>query len=228
MSLGQSTSESGLAQEAEYQWEQEADVTVDLTEDQYTAVYQVENVSEIRVYQSTRYGTEHPVSVRAVQFRHPNGTIVNASEIGVRETRSAVYISPPADSGELAYTVPKQSKSFSTPITMSGSWEVTVPEGHRVDNMVLGTVRPGGSEQTISDDRVTIRWDELGSGTIRVEYYLARDVYLFLGLLGAAVLGGGGGIAYVYREMIKLRRRRQELGLDLTDEDDGWRPPGFR
>ena len=230
MGFGQSTSDAGLAEEAAYDWGQDVDVSVDLDDRQYTAVYHIENVSELRVYQSTRYGTEHPVSVRAVQFKHTNGTVVNASEIAIRETRSAVYIAPPADEGELAYTAPKQSKSFTTPVTMAGSWEVTIPEDHRVDNRILGTVRPGGSEQTVEDTHVTVRWNELSSGTVRIEYYLARDVYLFLGLLGAAALAGGGGIAYVYREMIQLRKRRSELGLDLDDGDDegGWRPPGFR
>lgn len=219
------TSESGLTEDASYDWETDSTVTIDLDEGAYTAVIQIEETEEFRVYQSTRYGTEHPVGVRSVQFRYPNGTVVNASEIGIRETRSSVYIDPPAQNGTIAYTASKQSKEFTSPVLRSGDWEIILPEGHRVDNMILATVRPGGYNEEVIDDRVHLTWDELASGQIRIQYYLARDLYLFGGLILAAGIAGAIGIGYVYRQILNLRRKREELGLDLDMDDEFGRDP---
>ncbi len=228
--LGGATSEDGLAADAEYDWDTDATVTLDLSEGSYTTVIQLEDVDEFRIYQSTRYGTEHPVGVRAVQFRYPNGTVVDADHIGVRETRNSVYIEPPAPNGTIAYTASKQSNEFTSPVLKSGDWEIILPDGHRVDNIVLGTVRPGGYEAELVDDRVHLRWDELSSGTIRIQHYFARDLYLFAGLVVAAAIAGAIGIGYVYRQIKALRREREELGLDMDADDsfDRGPPPGMR
>ena len=227
--LGGATSEDALAAEADYDWDTDATVTIDLDEGSYTAVIHLEETDELRVYQSTRYGTEHPVGVRAVQFQYPNGTVVDADAIGVRETRSSVYIEPPAENGTLAYTASKQSNEFTSPVLVSGDWEIIVPEGHRVDNIVLGTVRPGGYDAEIVDDRVHLTWEELSSGPIRIQHYFARDLYLFAGLVVAAAIAGAVGIGYVYRQIQALRRQRAELGLDVDtdDEFDRGPPPGM-
>lgn len=227
--LGGATSESGLDQDAAYDWDTDADVTIDLSEDSYTAVMEIEEIDELRIYQSTRYGTEHPVGVQAVQFRYPDGTIVNASEIGVRETRNSVYLEPPAENGTIAYTASKQSNEFTSPTLVDGSWEIIIPEGHRVDNLVLGTVRPGGYDSEMVDDRVHVTWEELSGDRIRIQHYLARNLYLFAGLVLAASLAGAVGIGYVYREIRKLRAERAELGLDVDTGDDFDRgpPPGM-
>lgn len=228
-SFGNVTSEEGLSEGATYDWETDANVTIDLREDTYTAVYDIEDRSSIRVYQRTRYGIEDPLAIRSLQFRYPNGTVVEASAFEVSETRSAVHLELPAENGQLAYTAPKRSKQFSTTVFVEGSWEVIVPEGHRVDNMVLATVRPGGYESRLEEDRVHLTWDSVTSRSVRVEYYLARDLYLFVGLIALAAVAGVAGIGYVYRQIQDLRRERRELGLDLeVDEDDDRPPPGMR
>ncbi len=228
--FGQATSEEGLLADATYDWDTAANVTIDLGEDSYTAVIDIEERSSIRIYQTTRYGTEDPIPIRAVQFRYPNGTVVNATEVGVSESRSAVSLDLPADEGTLAYTAPKRSKHFSTPVFVEGSWEVVVPAGHRVDNMILATVRPGGYDTQVVDDRVHITWEHVSSRTVRVEYYLARDAYLFGGLVIVAAVAGLAGVGYVYRQILALRAKRQEMGLDIDIDDDSGRnpPPGMR
>lgn len=228
--LGGATSEDSLAADAEYEWDTDATVTVDLDEGEYTVVMHLEETDEVRIYQSTRYGTEHPVGVSAVQFRHPNGTVVGAAEIGVRETRNSVYIDPPAENGSLAYTASKQSNEFTSPVLVDGEWEIILPEGHRVDNLVLGTVRPGGYDSELVDNRVHLTWSDLSSGTVRIQHYFARDFYLFVGLVGAAALAGAVGVGYVYRQIQALRRQREAFGLDVDTEDDfdSGPPPGMR
>lgn len=225
-SFGDVTSEAALLEERTYDWETEADATIDLGGSEYEAVFTIENRSAIRIASQTRYGTEDPIAIRSVQFRYPNDTVVNATEIGVSETRSAVTLDLPAENGQLAYTASKRSKQFSTPVLVEGSWEVIVPEGHRVDNMILSTVRPGGYDTEVVNDRVHITWASVTSSSITVEYYLARDLYLFAGLIVVAVIAGSIGIAYVYRQIQELRRQREEMGLDVdVDDEFGKRPP---
>lgn len=228
--FGGATSEAGLTEDAGYDWGTEADVEYDLAAGEYTAVYAIENRSSISIYQTTRYGTEDPIGIRAVQFRHPNGTVVNASEIGVSEDRSSVDLDLPADEGQLAFTASKRSKEFVIPVFVEGSHTVKVPADHRVENFVLGTVSPRGYETETVGDRVFVRWGDLASGSIRVEYYLARDVYLFAGLIGMAAIAGVLGIGFVYRQIQQLRREREALGLDVETGDDGGKgpPPGMR
>lgn len=217
--LGGATSEERLAEDADYDWDTDAAATFDLSSGSYTAVLELEEVDELRVYQSTRYGTEHPVGVRAIQFRYENGTVVNSSEIGVRDTRNSVYVTPPEPNGTLAYTASKQSNEFRTPVLVEGDWKVILPEDHRAGNIVLGTIRPGGSSSEMIDDRVHITWDELSSGTVRVNHYLARDLYLFAGLVLSAVVAGAIGVGYVYRQIQSLRRQRADLGLDFDADE---------
>ena len=230
MGFGSATSEERLLESGTYNWDSDADVRIDLGDREYRAVYRLENQSSLRIYQSTRYGTEHPVQIRALQYRYPNGTIVNATEIGVDESRSAVYLDLPAESGQVAFTAPKRSKSFSSPVLVEGSYEVVVPRDYRVDNIVLATVRPGGYETSMQNNRVHIYWDSVTSRSVRVDYYLARDLYLFGGLVIVAAVAGAIGLAYVYRQMLQLRREREELGLNLDIDDDDGRspPPGMR
>lgn len=224
------TSESGLMANASYDWETDTDVEIDLGDDAYTAVHTIEGQQRINLYQSNRYGIENPLAIRALQFRYENGTVANASEIGVSETRSAVELTLPAEDGQLAYTAPKRSKEFVTPVFTSGSYTVKVPPDHDVENFVLGTVRPRGADSEVIDGRVHLTWSDISSGSIRVNYYLERDLYLFGGLVIVGSIVAAIGIGYVYRQIQALRRKREELGLDLDMSDDDSRdpPPGMR
>lgn len=227
--FGSVTSEDGLSQDAEYDWDTDADATIEITDGEYEAVYTVENQSTIRLYQSTRYGDDNPIDVRAVQFRYPDGTVVGAEEIEVEETRSEVTVHFPAEEGQFAFTSDSQSRNFATETFVDGSYEVILPPGYRVDNFVLANVRPGGFETELVDDQVHIQWEEMDASAIAVRYYMERDVYLFGGLIVVASIGAAIAGAYVYRQMQELQRKREEAGLDVDIEnDDDGPPPGMR
>lgn len=227
--FGSMTSEEGLEEEAEYDWDTDADGTIEITDGEYEAIYTVENQSTIRLYESTRYGDDNPIDVRAVQFRHPDGTVVGADEIEIEETRSEVYVHLPAEDGQFAFTSDSQSRNFATEAFVDGSYEVILPPGYRVDNFVLANVRPSGFETELVDDQVHIQWEEMDANAIAVRYYMERDVYLFGGLIVVASLGAAIAGAYVYRQMQELQRKREEAGLDVDiEDDDGGPPPGMR
>ncbi|KYH25757.1 hypothetical protein HAPAU_24350 [Halalkalicoccus paucihalophilus] len=223
--FGSTTSEEGLNEDANYDWDTDADATIEITGGEYEAVYTVENRSTVRLYESTRYGDDNPIAVRAVQFRYPNGTVVGMDEIEVEETRSEVTVHLPAEDGQLAFTSDTQSRNFATDTFVDGSYEVILPPGYRVDNFVLANVRPGGYETEIVDDQVHIRWDEMNASAISVRYYLERDVYLFGGLILIASIGATIAGAYVYRQIQDLKRTREEAGLAVDIEDDDRKPP---
>lgn len=227
--FGSVTSEDGLSEETEYDWDTDADATIEITDGESRAVYTIEDESTVRLYQSTRYGDDNPIDVRAVQFRYPDGTVVGMDEIEVEETRSEVYVHLPADEGQLAFSSDSQSRNFATETFVDGSYEVILPPGYRVDNFVLGNVRPGGSEIETVDDQSHIRWDEMDASAVSVRYYLERDVYLFGGIIAIASTGAAIAGAYVHRQMKELRRRREEMGLGVdVEEDDRKPPPGMR
>lgn len=225
--LGSVTSEEGLREDADYDWNTDADATIDIGDGEYRAVYTIDGRSTVRLYQSTHYGNDQPIDVRALRFRYPDGTVVGVEDenLEVEETRSEVYVHLPAEEGKLAFTSDSRSRNFRTDTFVEGSYEVTLPPGYRVDNFVLATVRPGGYETELVDDRVHIRWEEVTADTISVRYYLERDVRLFGGLVVVASIGAVIGIGYVYRQIQELKRRREEMGLDVTVEDDDRKPP---
>lgn len=228
--IGSTTSDAALAENATYDWNSSANVSITLEEDEYHAVYEIDNRSSLQVYRSTRYGTDQPIPIRAVQFRYPNGTVVNASNLTVSESRSRVTVRFPADEGQFAFTGHKRSKQFSLPVFIDGSYEVSIPPGHRVDNLVLATVRPRGYETTMVDNRVHVQWEEVASRSITVNYYRGRDLYLLIGLIIVAGIAGAIGITYVWWQIKELRERRREMGLDVdTDDDEFGRepPPGM-
>ena len=225
--FGSVTSEEGLKEDADYDWDTDADVEIDIREGEYQAVYTVEDRSTVRLYQSTRYGNDRPIDVRAVQFRHPDGRVVGMDEIEVEETRSEVYVHLPADEGQLAFTSDSRTRRFQTDTFVEGSYEVILPPGYRVENFVLATLRPGGHETELNEetDRVHIYWDEMDANTITVRYYLERDVYLFGGLVVVASIGAVIAMGHVYRQIQELKRQREEMGLDIDVEDDDSKPP---
>ncbi|USZ68228.1 DUF5803 family protein [Halorussus salilacus] len=228
-------SDDQLSQEADYDWNTTADVTVNITSDEYRAVYNVSNRSAVETYQRESLGGESPVEVSAVQFRYPNGTVATAEEFEVVKQDDRTVIRPPAEDGKLAYTAPHRGKSFSMPVTVEGSYEVVLPEGMRVGNFLLSQVRPGehtteGPDGT-ADGRVHIHWEEVTADTVVVRYYLARDLTIFAGIIGGAALVALVGLAYFRLQIRNLEREREELGLNVDtsdDEFDDGPPPGMR
>lgn len=230
--LGSVTSEEQLAADppSEYQWDAEANTSITIENGYYLAVYRIDGQTDFRFHRSTAYGDDRPISMRSVQFRYPNGTVVNTSEIDVHETRSGVHVSLPTDQGQFAYTGSHRSRNFDTGVYVSGSHEIILPASYHVENLILGTVRPGGYETDRVDDRLRLRWDSVGSSTIIVRYYRERDVTLFTSLVIIASTVAAGALLYVFRQVQELRRRREGMGLDIDISDDDRRrpPPGMR
>jgi hypothetical protein len=134
----------------------------------------------------------------------------------------------PSKNGTIAFSGPTEYKSFRQPNYMEGSHHVVIPSHHRVDFFLFGQVVPGADEKTIEDNRVHLRWDEVSSG-ISVKYYLQRDFWLFTGAVGLLTLAGLLGMGYYWYRIRELTRIRERLGMDVSTDDEGRRPPpGFR
>lgn len=245
-----------LSEEANYDWETDADATIDIHENNYTAVYEVSNKSvgdepedgggTIELYEHDLLGTEQPLQVRSLQFRfengsrvvyrdgqptlvRPNGTAENTSALGVDRTRRRTIIDLPSAEGQLAYTVPKTGKQITTPTFVDGSYEIILPPDTSVGVPLLARVRPGGYERSTVDERVHIRWDSIRGSTIVVRYYLERDILIFGGIVALLAVAGIIGAAYYLLQIRELVERREEVGLDVdvTDDDRDQPPPGM-
>lgn len=222
--LGGGVDEAALAEHATYDWNVSAAVTYNVTGTQYHAVYRITEGETVEVYRRDDIGGEQPVSISALQFRYPNGTVVNASAMDVRREGQRTHVTPPADEGLLAYTARTGPKSFGTPVLHDGSHEVVLPANMRAGIPILSTVSPGGYERRFADGRVHLVWEETPSDGIHTTYYLQRDLYLFAGLITGLVLLAGGGVVYFRLRIRELERTRRETGPDVgTARDDG--PP---
>lgn len=221
--MGQSAvSDQQLGQSASYDWGSpaaaNATVAVNATGGHYRAVMNLtgRNETKLRFAQASQLGGTNPVSVSAIQFRYPNGTVVNASSIAVSQSNSAVTVTVPSKRGEFAYTAPMGGGSLSVPVVLSGaSYDVVLPPSTRVDIPVFGTVSPGGYERTTSGDRTRLHWASVNADSIGVHFFLMRDVYLFGGLLAAAAILAVLVVAYFRYRIRQLERDREESGLDV-------------
>lgn len=215
-----------------YDWNTSTDARLTVGDGQYTAVYDLNGTEELRLY-TRGFSSDSPLSFRALRYRYPNGTVVNGSSSAVEVTtegdRRVVRV--PDGAGMVAFTAGTSGKDFGTPGYVQGSYEVVLPPNTRTNSIVFGDVNPPGYETSVDDrSRLHLRWDEVENG-VYVRFYLQRDLLLFRGLLVGVVLVGGAGMLFVYRQIQRLREQREELGLDV-DEDDlgggGGPPPGLR
>ena len=225
--------EDQLNENVTFDWETNANATFSVSRSSYTAVIEVTNQSSIEVFRRDALGTEAPVRPNALQFRFRNGSIVNATHanLSVSLQSDAAVISLPARNGTVGYAAPRSGKQFSTPTFVEGSHELVLPPGARIGTPLLSQASPGGWETRVSDNRMTVRWDDIDSGSLSVRYYLQRDLLLFSGLLIIVVSLGIGGTLYYLRQIRQLEAEREEIGLDVEEDDDlGDRgpPPGMR
>ena len=212
----------------------DADVAIDIEDGglissgEFRAVYDLNDTDELSLYRSSFYRDE-ALDIHSVRYWHPNGTVMTGSELEVEQSRSSTTVRVPDGNGTIAFSGGAGSRTFQLPAYTEGSYEVTLPEGHRTSNFLFGDVNPSGYNREIVDDRERLYWDHVDS-TISLRYYQTRDVPLFAGLVGTVVLLGGIGIAYYYRQVKRLQERREEMGLDIDIEDDSddGPPPGLR
>ncbi|SIR07777.1 hypothetical protein SAMN05421858_1338 [Haladaptatus litoreus] len=229
-----SISDERLGQEASYDWETNQNVTYNVTSDQYQAIYKMDEKTTLEIYQEETLGEHGPVEISSVQFQYPNDTVVGHDQIRVKKTKEQTIITPPQSEGKLAYTAPRQGKTFAVPTHLNDqTYEVIIPKGMRVDMFLLSDVRPGSYTSEMQDERVHVVWDEpVSADSISVRYYLARDKFLFGGVVGIALVAGLIGLAYFRMQIRELEQKREEMGLnaDISDDDfgGGGPPPGMQ
>lgn len=221
-----------------YNWDSDRDAYIQIrTDASFQAVYNVSAQDELRLYRETGYGTEDPLDLRAFRYQYPNGTVITGSEFRERggeieQTTDEVWVRFPDEmsEGKVALQASSTPKRFVLPVYVSGSYEVVLPENRQATFPVFGTVAPRGGEVEQRGDRQHVVWDEVESGTILVQFYLERDLYIFaVVVLVATVVGLGGALLYK-RKLERLKAERQEMGLDvdIDDDDSDDPPPGMR
>lgn len=213
--FGGGLDEDALAENQSYDWETRATVTFNVTGDSFHAVHVIGNGTPIAVYRDTEFQGEQPVSISAVKFRYPNGTVVGAGDIGVEQRDGRTILTPPAGEGHLAYSGNSLPKDFQIAANQSGSYQVILPRGMRIGVPFMGTIAPGGAELTVRDDRTYLFWDSLEDPHIDLSYYLERDFWLFAGLVGLGLLVAIAGVIYYRVKIRRLRTRIEEAGLGI-------------
>ena len=208
----------------------------------------------MELYERDALGTDQPIDPTALQFRYENGSRLrfvsedgsadlvmvreNGSRVDVPEEklvvnktrrRTRVFL-PTNETGQLAFTAPKNGKQLATPTLVRGSHELVLPRGTSVGLPVLSQVSPSASRTETIDGRVHVFWENVDRApTLVVRYYLNRDLTLFGGMVALLVVLGSGGALYYYRQIRETVRKREEVGLDteVGEDSGGDDPPGF-
>ncbi|MFB6120644.1 MAG: DUF5803 family protein [Halobacteriaceae archaeon] len=202
---------SALNESADYDFDRDATVTYDITKGDHAAIVDVTaaNRTTFELYWHAELGGRQPLSIEALQFRYPNGTVVGAGAFTVERSGSKTVIEAPAGNGTMAFTASVGDQHLDRPVIAEGSHEVILPRGMRVAAPVFGDVSPGGYTTEMENGRVHVRWNETPSGSLSVDYYLERDFWLFTGLVGLLTVVGLVGVAY-FRHQIRLLERQRE------------------
>ncbi|WP_248897699.1 DUF5803 family protein [Haloplanus halobius] len=236
---GQSISDEQLDEEppSPYTWDNSVDAHITITENaRFQAVYRLDSDS-IELFRRDGFGGRNAISVSAVRYRYPNGTVITGTELVARggtvdRSRERVLVSLPDDAagdGRLAVTSSSTPKRFSLPTFVNGSYAVVLPPNRRIEVFPFGKVTPSGYEVESAGDQRIIRWDNVEADAISVQFYLQRDLYIFGAAAAVLTVVGIGGVAYYRRRIEALRKQREELGLDVEtdDEFDDEPPPGM-
>ena len=231
---GQS-SEEELVGNATYDWDNDANATIQLNGSAFTAVYAVENRSTFEVFNRDELGQERAVRISSLRFRYPNGTMLTVQNESLAVERGGgrtTITLPNNSSGKLAFTAPRFGKSFGLPTFVTGTYDVTLPQGARVGIPLLGQVSPPGFTTDVSDGLMTVSWDDVSGRQFQIAWYLQRDVYIFGGIVVIGIVLALGGSLYYYRQIKQLEAKRKDVGLDVDYDDDDPRdrgpPPGMR
>ena len=203
-----------LAENATYDWDTEADVTLNVTGGYYHAVYRVDGRGTIGLSAFERFNERVPLDVSAIRFRYPNGTVVGPSAIGVERNESYTVVTFPDDEGQFAYRVPIRGKEVYMATAASGSYEVILPPRTDVQYPLLGRVMPGGYDRTVEDGRVHLRWDELTDDRLVVQFYLVRDLWVFGGLVLLGTLLATVGLTYFWMQLRGIKERREIVDVE--------------
>jgi hypothetical protein len=225
--FGGGVSDDRLNENATYNWNASADAYVNVTGSQYHAVYDVSGF-EGEEFELWRPGIEgrNPLPISALRYRHPNGTVVKGGNLTVRTGGGARIVELPSSDGKVGFTAPTGNKRMRLPSYLEGSYHVVLPADTRAGFPLFGKVSPGADASTVnaSTNRVHLQYEELDR-TLSIQWYLQRDIWIF-----AAIIGGLGiialvGVSYYLYQIRQLEKEREDLGLDVSDEDDGRDPP---
>lgn len=215
MGGGGGPTQEQLSEDADYDWEKDAAVAIDVSGGEYTLVATVDNQSRVRLARSDGFGGRNPLRISAVQFRYPNGTVVGADEIDVSTRNSRTVVEFPADNGTFAYTANAGGRSVTIPVGFEGSHELVLPGGMRTAVPVFGVVEPPGYQKSVENNRLHVRWESLDGGTIDAKFYLQQDIYLFGAITGVLALVAVLGVVYYRIRIRRLEENRESAGLDV-------------
>jgi hypothetical protein len=224
-----------LNESANYTWDSDVAASITVEKNSFEGVYSVDNRSELEVYKRDALGQESNLRVSGLKYRYANGTVVNnsAPAVAASQTRDRTILEVPNESGgQVAFSAPRQGKQFRTPVFVQGPTNLTLPNGTRVGIPLLSNVSPQADNRSVTNDRMTLQYENLTTQNMNVRYYLQRDLLIFGSLLiGAIVFGAGGGL-YYWRQIRQLRRRREETAIDIDTEGDDFGddgpPPGMQ
>lgn len=231
--FGTSISEDDLAEDAEYDWDTDAETEIHLYEggligsSYYEAVY---SGNETHLTLSTRgLIRSNPVDVRAVQYRYAeNDTVVGHEHVEVSQSARETTIRLPEADGQFAFTGHRRSQELRHRTVDEGNVSVVLPPDHTVGDLLLSDVQPRSYDtERIDDDRTVLHWEDVDENSlVLVRHYLDRDWYVFYGLSGILAIAAAIVYAYFRREIREIQARREEYGLDIDyDDDDDDRPP---
>jgi hypothetical protein len=214
----------------EYDWNTSADVTLNISDDQYRSVYNLTK-RQLEVYTLGSLASERPLDTAALKYQYPNGTVItldasDSDSFYVKESKKRTTIHVPAPKGKVAFITSKSGKSISKPVFVdtekhNQSYEIVLPPNTGASLPLLSNVHPSGYETAEIHNRIHITWDSVESQNISVRYYLHRDLLIFGGIAAILAIAGLFGAGYYLVQIRKLTRLRKEIGLDIETEDDG-------
>lgn len=220
-------SDDTLDEDAPYEWNASADVYVNITGPEYHAVY------DVAAFEGTEFemwlpglDSRNPLSISALRYRYPNGTIVKGSELDVEESGGATVVTLPTSRGKLAFTASTGNKRVTIPTYMEGSYHVVLPKDTRASFPLFGDVSPSPDDSRVDESTNRVHMDfEQVTRTLSIKWYLQRDIWIFGAIVAILGVITVIGVSYYLYQLKLLEQQREDLGLDITDEDDGRDPP---
>jgi hypothetical protein len=213
---------------SEYEFDTDRDAAFNLsTGNQYTAVYDVSEIEELRLYRQTPYAGDQPLEFEAFRYRTADGEVLNGSEFRTRggevdRTPDETWIRFPEEmgDGQVAFSASGSPRRFTTLVYVDGSYAVTLPPGFSTDFPVVGHVSPRDHEIETVDGRDRITWESIEGGSVVVQSYRETDLLVFGVILAVALVAAAVGTAYFRRQLEELREQRREMGLGVYDDEE--------
>lgn len=212
----------------EYDFDAEYDAAFDLAADsQYTAVYNVSGVDELRLYEQRAYTGDEPLEFEAFRYQYPDGEVIDGSEFRARggeiertPDETWVRFADDMEGGKVAFTAAGSPRRFTTLAYVEGSYAVTLPPEFSTDVPIVGHVSPRDHSIEAVDGRDRITWESVTGGSVVVQSYRESDLLVFGVILVIAVIAAIVGTVYFRRQLEELRAKRREMGLGVYDDDE--------